>query len=231
MKGIITQSNYIPWAGFFSSMNMVDIFVVYDEMQFTKRDWRNRNLINTPKGLKWLTIPICVKGNYLQKINECKISNFKWNIDHWNIIKENYKNAKYYKEISMFLEPLYKNCNHVFLTDINLYFINALNHYLNINTKIITSPVVDKSIDRNQRLIKICKDFNIINYFSGPSAKAYIEPQLFTNQNINLIFWDYNEFIKKLNRDSELKQVSIIDSLFNEGPEIIKSLSVNTNLS
>jgi len=221
MKGIISQSNYIPWIGFFSSINNVDIYAVYDEMQFTKRDWRNRNLINTPNGFKWLTIPICVKGNYLQKINESKISNNKWNIDHWNIIKENYKKAKFYNEISKFLEPLYKNCNHVYLTDINLYFINGINQYLNIKTNIVSSPVVDLTLDKNKRLVKVCKDLNITDYLSGPSAKSYIDPQIFINENINLIFLDYSKLLSKFNINFNIKQVSIIDLLFHEGPDII----------
>ena len=221
MKGIISQSNYIPWIGFFLSINNVDIYAVYDEMQFTKRDWRNRNLINTPNGLKWLTIPICVKGNYLQKINESKISNNKWNIDHWNIIKQNYKKAKFYNEISLFLEPLYKNCNHIYLTDINLYFINGINQYLNIKTNIERNPVVDLTLDKNKRLVKVCKDLNITDYFSGPSAKSYIEPQIFINENIKLFFWDYSKLLSKFNTKFNIKQVSIIDLLFHEGPDII----------
>ena len=73
-KVLITQSNYIPWKGYFSAISKVDVFVVYDEMQYTKRDWRNRNLIKTPNGLKWLSIPVEVKGKYFQKINETKVS-------------------------------------------------------------------------------------------------------------------------------------------------------------
>jgi hypothetical protein len=47
LKVAITQSNYIPWKGFFDSIRMVDVFVLYDDMQYTKRDWRNRNLIKS----------------------------------------------------------------------------------------------------------------------------------------------------------------------------------------
>ena len=87
----MTQSNYIPWKGFFDSMNQVNKIVLYDDMQFTKRDWRNRNLIKTTNGLKWLTIPVEVKGRFHQKINETIISDKSWNIKHLNILKENYK--------------------------------------------------------------------------------------------------------------------------------------------
>ena len=83
MKKIaILQSNYIPWKGYFDIINMVDEFVLYDDMQYTRRDWRNRNKIKTPNGLQWLTIPVQVKGKYLQKIKETKISEKKWTKNH-----------------------------------------------------------------------------------------------------------------------------------------------------
>ena len=88
---IITQSNYIPWKGYFDSINQVDIFVIYDDMQYTKRDWRNRNYIKTPQGLKWLSIPVEVSGKFHQKINETLISDKSWNRSHWESIKQNYK--------------------------------------------------------------------------------------------------------------------------------------------
>ena len=89
MKKIaILQSNYIPWKGYFDLINMVDEFVIYDDMQYTKRDWRNRNKIKTPQGLKWLTVPVEVKGKYHQKINETKIVDKGWNLKHLNILKQ-----------------------------------------------------------------------------------------------------------------------------------------------
>ncbi|HRI29579.1 MAG TPA: WbqC family protein, partial [Chitinophagales bacterium] len=78
MKVLITQPNYIPWRGYFYAINLADVFVVYDDVQYTRRDWRNRNLIKTPIGLQWLTIPVQTKGKYLQKINETAIADPRW---------------------------------------------------------------------------------------------------------------------------------------------------------
>ena len=91
MKKIaISQSNYIPWKGYFDLINSADEFILYDDMQFTRRDWRNRNRIKTPTGMNWLTIPVENKGKYLQKINETIISEEKWAKKHWLAIKQNY---------------------------------------------------------------------------------------------------------------------------------------------
>ena len=78
----IVQSNYIPWKGYFDLINIVDEFILFDEMQYTKRDWRNRNIIKTSAGPQWLTIPVAVKGNYFQKIKDTTISDPKWARKH-----------------------------------------------------------------------------------------------------------------------------------------------------
>ncbi len=216
--GIITQSNYIPWKGYFESIKNVDVFVVYDDMQYTKRDWRNRNLIKTEQGLKWLTIPVEVKGKYFQKINETKIAEKKWNIDHWNIIKQNYKNSTHFKEISEWLEPLYKMCSYDFLTDVNLHFINGINEFLGIKTEIRFSSEFVLDDEKTQRLVNICKELNISTYYSGPAAKAYMDIDKFNSENIQVQYWDYRDYplYKQLHGDFE-HGVSIIDLLMNEG--------------
>ena len=89
-KVLITQSNYIPWKGYFENIYKADVIVIYDDMQYTRRDWRNRNLIKTANGLKWLSVPVKVKGKYFQKINETKISDSNWATKHLNLLKQNY---------------------------------------------------------------------------------------------------------------------------------------------
>ena len=92
-KLLITQSNYIPWKGYFDAINLVDEIVLYDDMQYTKRDWRNRNRIKTAQGVQWLTIPVEVKGKYFQKIKDTKVSHKQWPSDHWKAIELNYKRS------------------------------------------------------------------------------------------------------------------------------------------
>ena len=95
MKKIaILQSNYIPWKGYFDLINSVDEFVVYDDMQYTKRDWRNRNKIKTP-GMKWLSIPVEV-GKYYQKINETRVLDHGWTSIHWKTIKQFYAKTPFF---------------------------------------------------------------------------------------------------------------------------------------
>jgi hypothetical protein len=215
---IITQSNYIPWKGYFDAIRQVDVFVVYDDMQYTKRDWRNRNLIKTPQGLKWLTIPVEVKGKYFQKIKDTKISDKNWNLSHWETIKQNYKSARNFKETGELLESIYKSCNYEYLTDVNLYFIRSICEYLKINTEIRFSSEFELAEEKTERLVYICKQLNITDYYSGPAAKAYMEIEKFIDQNIDVHFWDYSYYPKYNQLYGEFEHgVSVIDLLMNEG--------------
>ena len=108
MKKIaILQSSYIPWKGYFDIIASVDEFIIYDVVQFTRRDFRNRNLIKTPNGLNWLTVPTINKGNYKSNINEIKIEGDLWKRKHWESIKRNYAKCPFFKEIINLLEPIY----------------------------------------------------------------------------------------------------------------------------
>jgi hypothetical protein len=224
-KAIITQSNYIPWKGYFDGIKNVDVFVVYDDMQYTRRDWRNRNLIKTVQGLKWLTIPVDVKGKYFQKINETRIAEKGWNNSHWDTIKQNYKSAKHYKEMSEWLEPLFRNCNYEFLTEVNMHFINGINNFLGVKTEIKYSSEFELAEEKNQRLVNICKDLEATDYFSGPAAKAYMDIDKFTHEKINVHYFDYSGYPEYNQLYKEFEHgVSIIDLILNEGYNSINFL-------
>ncbi|MCV9927445.1 WbqC family protein [Flavobacterium sp. LS1R49] len=224
-KIIITQSNYIPWKGYFDSIALADDFVIYDDMQFTKRDWRNRNLIKTQSGIKWLTIPVEVKGKYLQKISETKISDKNWNNDHWNVIKQAYgksANFNYYKD---FFEDLYLNTTSKYLTEINFRFISAICEILNIKTNFHFSSDFSLKEERSERLLDLCLKLNGTDYFSGPAAKVYMNEKIFEEAGVKINYFDYSAY-------PEYEQlyppfvhgVSILDLLFNEGIEARKYL-------
>tara|TARA_B100001287_G_scaffold106033_1_gene89221 strand:+ start:2834 stop:3430 length:597 start_codon:yes stop_codon:yes gene_type:complete len=191
-------------------------------MQYTKRDWRNRNLIKTPNGLKWLSIPVEVKGKYFQKINETKVFDKTWNKSHLETLKQNYNKAKFYKETISWIEELYMNCNFEYLSEINLYFIKEINKYLNIKTEIRFSKDFDLHQDRNMRLINLCVDLKATDYYSGPAAKFYIDEDLFKKNNLNVHYFDYLNFEKYEQLYGGFEHgVSIFDLIFNTGTSSI----------
>jgi hypothetical protein len=229
MKKIaILQSNYIPWKGYFDIINTVDEFIIYDDAQYTRRDWRNRNIIKTKDGLRWLSIPVDVKGKYIQKIKETRIADKKWASRHWRIIKQSYCYATCFKDYSAIFDELYHKCEKLeFLSDVNRLFINVLNSILGIQTMITDSSEYIMEGNRNEKIISICRQANAQVYVTGPSAKNYIDERLFSESGINLMWIDYdgypeyNQIFPPFNH-----AVSIIDVIFNNGikaPSFLKS--------
>lgn len=130
----IVQSNYIPWKGYFDMINMVDEFILFDDMQYTRRDWRNRNRIKTANGSRWITIPVEIKGKYFQKIKDTVVSDAAWNREHWNFIVHSYSISKYFGEYREQFEELYLGCTEKYLSRINHRFISAICKLLSIET-------------------------------------------------------------------------------------------------
>ncbi len=229
-KIIITQSNYIPWKGYFDSINTADTFIIYDEMQYTRRDWRNRNQIKTPDGIRWLTIPVEVKGKYFQKISETKISDKDWGKNHWNTIRHNYGKALYFKDYGEIFESLYLNTDEEYLSRVNYKFISAVCGILDIRTEMIQSAEFELPEDRNERLIHICKKCGATDYYSGPSAQSYMDLEMFEKENIKVHWFDYSGYPEYRQLNGEfVHAVSIIDLIFNEGPDSKKFMKSFNN--
>ncbi len=226
MKKIaILQSNYIPWKGYFDIIGSVDEFIIYDEMQYTKNDWRNRNKIKTTNGLIWLTIPVKIE-KLNQKINETKIADNKWYIKHKNSLQTNYGKATKFKECKDFIFNIYEQASRLdYISEINYTFLNEINKFLKISTKISFSTDYNIGDGKTERLINICKQSNSNIYLSGPSAKNYIDEALFTKNNINLEWFDYIGYkeYEQLHPPFE-HGVSILDLIFNTGEDAYKYL-------
>ena len=219
MKRIaILQSNYIPWKGYFDMIAAVDEFILYDDMQYTRRDWRNRNKIKTSQGLQWLTVPVQVKGKYHQTIRETELAGSEWINMHWKALEQNYRKATYFNEISAWLKPLYFEHAYIHLSHLNQMLIQAICHYLGITTKITDSSYYSLREGKTERLADLCCQAGGTEYISGVSAKAYIEENVFTDQNIKLTWFDYAGYKEYPQLwGNFMHEVSILDVLFNCG--------------
>ena len=223
MKKIaILQSNYIPWKGYFDLINMVDEFILYDEVQYTKNDWRNRNKIQTKQGVQWLTIPVRQK-ELSQLIKDTKITDKKWAKKHWTTIKQNYSKAKYFKEYKDTFEDLYLNNEEEYLSQINYKFIVAICNILGITTKIRWSSEFDLEDGQTEKLLGICKNCNADVYISGPAAKDYFDEELAKKENIRVEWMDYSGYPKYTQLHQPFEHgVTILDLIFNEGSNATK---------
>lgn len=217
----IVQSNYIPWKGYFDMIHSVDEFILYDDVQYTKRDWRNRNLIKGPQGLQWLTIPVLVKGKFTQAIKDTVVAEPDWGKKHWNALVTSYAKAPYFKQYKEQFEALYLHEMPTALSEINLRFIKKIVELLGIRTKISFSMDYEfPRGDQNEQLISLCEKAGATAYVSGPAASVYLDKQAFANRGIAVSYFEYAGYPEYEQRFPPFEHgVSILDLLFNQGPE------------
>ena len=216
MKIGTIQSNFLPWRGYFDFIREVDLFIIHDDIQYTKGDWRNRNKIKTPRGAEWITVPVHYRQSS-QLIEETAIDNSKpWARSMLNRVRDSYRNAPcfkpYYSELSdMLLEPAGT------ISDLNLRLIQWVCSHLEIKTPITFSRQYHPQGAKTERLIGILKQVGATTYLSGPSAQAYLEPERFEQAGIRLEYkvYDYPEY-EQLYPPFE-PAVSVIDLLFMVG--------------
>lgn len=219
-KAAIVQSNYIPWKGYFDLIAAVDEFILYDTMQYTRRDWRNRNQIKTPQGLQWLTVPVKVKGKYHQTIRETEIENVDWAKTHWKSLFYNYRRAKHFEAIAQELEPLYLQTEHSHLSQLNRTLIEWVCSKLGIKTKISNSWDYELIDGKTERLADLCAQTGAKEYISGPAARGYIDKTIFAERGIKLTWFDYAGYPEYPQLWGDfIHTVSIVDLLFNCGSE------------
>ncbi len=217
-KVAVVQSNYIPWKGYFDMIAAVDEFILYDDMQYTRRDWRNRNQIKTPQGLQWLTVPVLVKGKYYQKIRETKIDGTEWPHAHWKSLELNYRRSPYFDEVAAWLRPLYFSENYSHLSQLNRNFIEAICNYLGVQTKITNSWDYSLGEGKTERLANLCLQAGATEYIAGPSSKAYVDEKIFSGLGIKLTWFEYDDYPEYPQLWGNFTHgLTVLDVLFNCG--------------
>lgn len=196
----------------------VDEFILYDDMQYTRRDWRNRNQIKTPQGVQWITVPVKVKGKYDQTIRETELDGSDWAKSHWKSLTQNYGRAPCFEEIAAIFEPIYLQRHYTHLSVLNRDLIETICKYLGITTKISNSWDYQLSEGKTERLADLCAQAGGTEYVSGPSAKGYIEDSYFTERGIELSWFNYEGYREYPQLWGEFTHgVSILDLMFNCG--------------
>jgi hypothetical protein len=219
----VVQSNYIPWKGYFDLIHMVDEFILFDDVQYTRRDWRNRNTIKTAHGPAWLTIPVNAKGNYLTAIKDITVSDADWGRRHWSALTASYGKAPHFGTYKERFQEAYLDTRERRLSAINRRFLDLVCDVLGIRTRLSWS--MDYQFDRFQddrsrRLAELCKRAGATRYVSGPTARGYLDEELFAREGIEVVFLDYSGYPEYPQAHPPFDHhVSILDLLFNTGPD------------
>jgi hypothetical protein len=236
----IHQPAYIPWLGYFDKIAKSDTHIILDDVEYSKNNLFNRNIINTANGWLWLTIPVKYKNK--TPINQIKIDNSKkWRKKHWKSIELNYGKAPFFNKYSENFKIIYeKEWENLadFVLEINKEILNILN----IKTKLIKSSNIKTYGSKNEKLLNICELTNATTYLTGKGAKdprygAYLEEELFSKNNIKINYQEFkNPEYKKINKEfipnlekNDMSSLSILDILFTLGTKKIKEYLKNDN--
>ena len=220
----ILQPSYLPWLGFFEQLQQVDLFVYYDDVQFEKGSWRNRNRIKGPTGPQWLTVPVLIKGQNFPLIRDVRINQAeKWGKKHLKSIEQNYRKAPYFEAYGPKLFAVIEK-GHEFLMDLNLELLSLLAEGLGITTPTVLASELGITGKKSERLLEILISLGATTFYEGASGKNYIDAALFADNNINLVYQEYVHPVYTQLHGAFIPYLSIIDLVFNHGPASLEIL-------
>ena len=225
MKRIaILQPNYIPWKGVFDLIDRVDHFVFYDDVQYTKKDWRNRNYIKSRDSNLLLSVPVKTKGKSGQLIKDTQIDNdHKWQLKHYKSIVSCYKQTQFFERYHFILEELYLNNKWRLLSEFNVFSTKLISKAINVKTNWhLSSNLLKSGSKTGSRAIKICKELKCNYFINGPSSKTFLDLSLFKKNNIHVEFIKYKYPSYPQQHPPFSHYVSILDVIFNCGPNTLK---------
>jgi len=220
MKAVILQPSYIPWRGYFHQVALADVFVFYDDVQYDKHGWRNRNRIKTHQGTRWLSIPAHGRGAPADRtpVNGVRIDwSTGWSRKHWLSLQQSYARAPYFDRYAPLLEHFYARRDEL-LADFTIDLTVALAHEMGIErTRFVRSSQIPAQGTQTRRLVAILQHIGADHYISGPSARDYIQPELFSQAGIALEYMEYHYPEYPQLYPPYDPQVSILDLLFMVG--------------
>ncbi|HEV8342733.1 MAG TPA: WbqC family protein [Candidatus Binatia bacterium] len=226
MRIVVLQPSYLPWLGYFDQMFKSDAFVVYDDVQYDKNGWRNRNRIKTPQGTQWLTVPVLIKGRNFPLNREIEINNsVSWRTKQLRSVVQNYRNAPFFNQYIGALEDILGRPWKL-LVDLNMAFIYNLVEQLGLNARIyLASDLKIPKVGKTERLIEICRYFRADTFLEGDAGKNYMDEAFFSREGIRLEYHGYQHPVYQQLHGDFVPYMSVIDLLFNHGKDSLAILT------
>ncbi len=221
---VILQPSYLPWLGYFAQLMRSDVFVIYDNVQYDKHSWRNRNRIKTAQGPHWLTVPVLTRGQNWPTNRDVKIDNLHdWRRKHWLSLRQSYARAPFFSDYAGIFEPLYAR-TWDFLLDLNMASFTAMSAALGIKREIRLASELGVEGTSTERLVRICQALGADCFYEGAAGRDYIDPAVFEAANITLEFQDYGHPTYPQLHGNFVPYLSAVDLLFNCGPKSLEIL-------
>ena len=223
---VILQPSYLPWIGYFEQMERADQFVFLDDVQYTRRDWRNRNKIRTNEGWTWLTVPVQQKNLYTQLLKDTRIDNStNWSKKHRAAIRFNYSNAPFFENYYPYFDSVYQK-RWEFLLDLCYETTGYLKEVLKITTQTFKSSTISVEGGKADRILNLCQKMGATHYLTGGLAHDYLSGDNFSQKGVELEYQEYDHPRYSQQYSGFIPNMSLVDLLFNAGD---KSLDVLMN--
>jgi len=209
------QSQFLPWIPYFYKMAKSDIFVILDDAQFEKNGVQNRNMIKTPKGTRWLTVP--VKSDFGAPINRVESADTARYEKITETLRMNYSRGLFFNSVHEPLKAVFDK-KHRLLHNLNMDLLDAVSEMAGARPEIRLSSSLGIGSGRDDRIIEIAKHLGETDYLSGPGAMAYMDMDKFRRAGIDIYVTDfrYSEYPQLWNKETGfLPDLSIVDLLFN----------------
>ncbi|MBU0987413.1 MAG: WbqC family protein, partial [Proteobacteria bacterium] len=211
------QPVYLPWLGLFHKIAMADAFCYFDDVQYQKKDWNNRNKLKGPNGEFWLTVPVKSKDHYSKKVAKIEINHStKWQKKHLNSIELNYKSAPCFDRYIGFFRDCY-NRKWERLSDLNEYMLKWFLDTLGINVNYFKMSEIGFKGSKNDLVLDMCRKLGADVYIFGQLGRNYADVQKFNNNGIDVYFQEYSHPEYRQLHGPFIPYMSVVDLLFNEG--------------
>jgi hypothetical protein len=214
----IHQPNFLPWLGFFHKMALADVFILLDNVPFSKNNFQNRVKIKSAQGEQWLTVPVLTKGRFGQLTCEVSINNkIRWQKTHLGALRTNYQRTAYYEEVLDWLEPLYRETP-TYLAAFNQSLIEAVLHHLELPAKLVLASSLGSEGCGSELLLQLVQAVDGNVYVSGPSGRDYLDISVFERVGIKVQFQQFHHPVYPQLYGDFISGLSIADLLMNVGP-------------
>jgi len=220
MIAAIHQPQFLPYLGFFHKVRRSDVLVILDDVHFQKSGFQNRNLIKTPTGGQWLTVP--VQQHFGQRICDVLVGQTShWRKKHWSSIQANYGRAPFFEQFAPSLRDLFLERSDPQLLAVDLDLLRWAMAALGVDIPIRRSSELEVADGQTERLVGICRAVGADTYISGPGGRAYMDLSLFEKAGIAVQFQDYaaREYSQLFPQLGFLPNLAVVDALLNVGPE------------
>lgn len=214
---VVLQPGYLPWLGFFDQLREADVFVYYDDVQYDKHGWRNRNRVKGPDGPVWLTVPVRTRGLERPRIHEVEIDGARWARQHVGTLRHCYARAAHARPYLSELEELLMRPWKL-LVELDLAVVELVCRWLGLEREIVRSSALGVTGERTERLVALCRRFEAQRYFSGAAAREYLDVDAFACQGIAVEFQDYAHPVYDQLHGSFVPYLSVMDLVLNVGP-------------